>query len=122
MQPMNALFSKEFASLYTALVWVVFWSVLLITIWKHLLPAITAVVERIRKGADVTLGGVLKLKDAPKAIQEGLPGTVAVSDTAQPGAMPTGISEETINAEYKSLVDQQYFSVFSYPCRRSDFL
>jgi hypothetical protein len=105
---MNALLSKEFAQFYTALVWIIFWAILL-TVWRtHMASVIGAVVKRIQTGSPLSVGFV-KLEGAPKEIRDGPPGSVAVSDTAHPEAIPEGMSPASIDKQYGSLIDEQYF-------------
>jgi hypothetical protein len=104
----NSLLSKDFVPLYTALSWILFWSIVLIVARTHLSSAVQALLERVRGGSSLTMG-LFKLEGVPKEVSAGSTGVVAVSDTAHPEAIPMGMSEESINAEYRSLVDQQYF-------------
>jgi hypothetical protein len=105
---MNALLSKEFAQFYTALVWIIFWAVLLIVWRTRMSSAIEAVIKRIQTGSAVSVG-IVKLEGAPKEIREGPAGSVAVSDPSHPKAIPEGMSVASIDEEYKRLIDEQYF-------------
>lgn len=104
---MNSLLSKEFVPLYTALSWIAFWSIVLIVARSHLSSAIEALLERVRGGSSLTVG-LFKLEGVPKEVRAGSTGVVAVSDTAHPEAIPSGMKAESINAEYQSLI-KQYF-------------
>lgn len=55
---MNNLFSKEFAALYTALAWILFWAGLLYFARELLSTVFEAIVVRIKAGSPITIGSV----------------------------------------------------------------
>jgi len=100
---MNDFFTKDFAAVYVALIWVIFWSVILIAFWRHVSLIAEAIVKRIQRGSSVTVGPV-SIGEPPKELRESSAGTVAVSDPA-PVTPPEVESASNINAEYRKLTD-----------------
>ncbi|MBA2593033.1 MAG: hypothetical protein H0U97_12600 [Gammaproteobacteria bacterium] len=105
---MNELLSKEFVPLYTALAWIVFWAGLLIFARTHLVAVFDAIAKRIRAGSSLTVG-MVSIGEPPKDFRDAPNGEAAVSNTPNPEAIPDELTEDAINAQYKQLVEQQYF-------------
>lgn len=107
---MSNLLSKDFAAVYVALVWVVFWAVILFVFRRYVSLIVEAVVTRIQRGSSVTVGPV-SIGEPPKEIREAAAGGVAVSDPKSSTILPKDLSESQINEEYRKLIGQGYFLV-----------
>ena len=105
---MNDLLSKEFAALYVAAVWVVFWSIVLYSFRRYLLALVDALVGRIQRGSSVTIGPV-SIGEPPKELKESGVGGVAVSDPSKSAAVPPGPAVHQLDAEYRRIVEDGYF-------------
>ena len=64
--------------------------------------------ERVRAGAKITVG-MVSLEGAPPEIKENKSGIVAVTEDSGSDVIPAPLTKESINSEYKRLIDQQYF-------------
>jgi hypothetical protein len=105
---MDTLFSKEFAAVYVAVVWVVFWAVILYSFRRYVSLIAEAVVTRIQRGSSVTVGPV-SIGEPPKEVREGLAGAVAVSDPNGATVLPKDLTAPQIDDEYRKLIGQDYF-------------
>lgn len=107
---MNAaeMLSKELVPLYTALAWIVFWTGLLVFARKHLSAVLDALASRVRAGSSLTVGP-FTIGEPPKDLKDAGTGAAAVTNTADPDAIPKELTKELIDKEYDRLIEEQYF-------------
>jgi hypothetical protein len=102
------IFSQEMAPVYVAVIWVLFWFILLYATRKHLSVILDALISRIHRGSSVTVGPVT-IGEPPKELQEKGTGAVAVSDPPGTVTRPRNFNPEQLDDDYKDLLSQEYF-------------
>src|SRR5436190_7367940 len=100
------LISKEFVDLYTTLLWILFWSVLLIAFRKQLAVLIGTISTKVKDGASVELFGIKFGASPPKSLSND-PGTVAVSD--KHASKPETSTVASLDKRYELLKSDRFY-------------
>lgn len=108
MEAPAPLLSKEFVDAYVALIWVIFWLVLLFIFRRHMSQIVEAFVKRIQGGSSVKVGPV-SIGEPPNEIRGDAPGAVAVSDPNSTATLPKDFSSNQLDTEYQKLIEEEYF-------------